>query len=48
MTAIVNAFLFLDPPDGRPLGMFETLVDLIGHTHTATGLRVKAHLDKRR
>ena len=27
---------------------FETLVALIGHTQTATGLRVKAKLDKRR
>ena len=33
---------------GRPLRTFETIVDLIGHTRTATGLRVKAKLDKRR
>src|SRR6202171_5434187 len=33
---------------GRPLRTFETVVDLIGHTRTATGLRVKAKLDKRR
>jgi hypothetical protein len=33
---------------GRALVTFETLVELIGHTHTATGLRVKAKLDKRR
>jgi len=33
---------------GRPLRTFETLVELIGHTRTATGLRVKAKLDKRR
>jgi RHS repeat-associated protein len=33
---------------GRPLRTFETLVELIGHTRTATGLRVKATLDKRR
>jgi hypothetical protein len=33
---------------GRPLRTFETLVELIGHTRTAAGLRVKAKLDKRR
>ena len=33
---------------GRPLRTFETIVDLIGHTRTAAGLRVKAKLDKRR
>jgi hypothetical protein len=33
---------------GRALQTFETLVALIGHTRTATGLRVKAKLDKRR
>jgi hypothetical protein len=33
---------------GRPLRTFDTVVDLIGHTSTATGLRVKAKLDKRR
>ncbi len=33
---------------GRPLRTFETVVELIGHTKTATGLRVKAKLDKRR
>jgi hypothetical protein len=33
---------------GRPLRTFETIVELIGHTRTATGLRVKAKLDKRR
>jgi hypothetical protein len=33
---------------GRPLRTFETIVELIGHTRTATGLRVKARLDKRR
>jgi hypothetical protein len=33
---------------GRPLRTFETLVELIGHTRTTTGLRVKAKLDKRR
>jgi hypothetical protein len=27
---------------------FETLVELIGHPETATGLRVRARLDKRR
>ncbi len=33
---------------GRPLRTFHTVVALIGHTHTAAGLRVKAKLDKRR
>ena len=33
---------------GRALRTFETIVDLIGHTSTATGLRVRAKLDKRR
>jgi hypothetical protein len=33
---------------GRPLRTFETIVELIGHTTTAAGLRVKARLDKRR
>jgi len=33
---------------GRPLRTFETLVELIGHTRTASGLRVNAKLDKRR
>jgi Rhodopirellula transposase DDE domain len=33
---------------GRPLRTFETIVDLIGQTRTAAGLRVKARLDKRR
>jgi hypothetical protein len=33
---------------GRPLCTFETLVELIGHTQTMTGLRVHAKLDKRR
>jgi hypothetical protein len=33
---------------GRPLHTFETIVELIGHTRTASGLRVKAKLDKRR
>ena len=32
---------------GKPLRSFETIVDLIGNTRTATGLRVKARLDKR-
>lgn len=32
---------------GRPLRTFETIVELIGHTTTAAGLRVKAKLDKR-
>jgi hypothetical protein len=30
---------------GRPLVSFETIVDLISSTATATGLRVKARLD---
>ena len=33
---------------GRALVTFETLVELIGNTTTATGLRVQAKLDKRR
>ena len=33
---------------GRPLRTFATVVDLIGHTRTTAGLRVKAKLDKRR
>ena len=33
---------------GKPLRTFETIVDLIGHTRTAKGLRVRAKLDKRR
>jgi hypothetical protein len=33
---------------GRPLRTFDTVVDLIGHTRTAAGLRVKAKLNKRR
>ena len=33
---------------GKPLRSFETIVELIGHTRTQTGLRVKARLDKRR
>jgi hypothetical protein len=33
---------------GRPLRTFDTVVELIGHTRTATGLRVKARLDTRR
>jgi hypothetical protein len=32
---------------GRPLYTFETIVELIGHTRTTAGLRVKAKLDKR-
>ena len=32
---------------GKPLRTFETIVDLIGSTRTAAGLRVKAKLDKR-
>ena len=32
---------------GKPLRTFETLVELVGHTRTAAGLRVKAKLDKR-
>ena len=31
---------------GKPLRTFETVVQLIGNTRTATGLRVKAKLDK--
>lgn len=31
---------------GKPLRTFETIVDLIGSTRTAAGLRVKAKLDK--
>ena len=33
---------------GRALRTFETVVDLIGHTRTTAGLRVKATLDQRR
>jgi len=33
---------------GRPLRTFASVVELIGHTRTDTGLRVKAKLDKRR
>ena len=33
---------------GKPLRTFETVVELIGHTRTAAGLRVKARLDKRK
>ncbi|MDZ7753539.1 MAG: ISAzo13 family transposase [Gammaproteobacteria bacterium] len=33
---------------GKPLRTFETIVDLIGHTRTAKGLRVKAKLDERK
>ena len=33
---------------GRALQTFETIVDLIGHTIRATGLRVRAKLDKSR
>lgn len=33
---------------GKPLRSFETIVDLIGSTRTATGLRVRAKLDKRK
>lgn len=33
---------------GKPLRTFETIVDLIGHTRTAKGLRVKAKLDQRK
>ena len=32
---------------GKPLRTFETIVDLIGHTRTKTGLKVKARLDRR-
>ena len=31
---------------GKPLRTFETVVELIGHTRTAAGLRVKAQLDQ--
>ena len=33
---------------GKPLRTFETIVQLIGHTRTDTGLRVRAKLDKRK
>lgn len=33
---------------GKPLRTFETIVDLIGHTRTKAGLRVKSKLDKRK
>jgi len=33
---------------GRPLRTFETVVQLIGRTHTSKGLRVRAKLDKRK
>ena len=33
---------------GKPLRTFETVVQLIGHVRTTTGLRVKARLDKRK
>lgn len=33
---------------GRPLRTFETVVQLIGHTRTTKGLRVRAKLDKRK
>jgi len=33
---------------GRPLTSFETIVQLIGHTSTASGLRVTARLDRKR
>jgi hypothetical protein len=33
---------------GKPLRTFETIVDLIGNTKTAAGLRVKAKLDPRK
>ena len=32
---------------GKSLCSFETIVDLIGHVRTTTGLRVRAKLDKR-
>ena len=32
---------------GKPLRSFETIVDTIGNTRTASGLKVKAQLDKR-
>ena len=31
---------------GKPLRTFETIVDLMGNTRTAAGLRVRAGLDK--
>ena len=33
---------------GKPLRTFETIVDLIGNTRTAAGLRVRAKLDRRK
>jgi transposase len=33
---------------GKPLRTFETVVELIGNTHTEKGLRVRAKLDKRK
>jgi len=33
---------------GKPLRTFETIVELIGNTRTAAGLRVKARLDSRK
>ena len=33
---------------GKPLRTFETIVDMIGSTRTAAGLRVKAKLGKRK
>jgi hypothetical protein len=33
---------------GRPLRTFETVVDTIGNTRTASGLKVKAQMDKRK
>ena len=33
---------------GKPLRTFEAIVDLIGDTRTAAGLRVKAKLDRRK
>ena len=33
---------------GKPLRTFETVVQLIGHVTTSTGLRVTAKLDKRK
>ena len=36
------------PWRGKPLRTFETIVDFIGNTRTAAGLRVKAKLDKRK
>lgn len=33
---------------GRPLMSHAVIVNLIGHTHTATGLHIKARLDRRR